>query len=108
MARGWRSGSISWRATLSDSGIGRAPDLRRRWRSHLRLARGRIDDAVARWDRSHLHDFTLTEGTTLTTPSEAGRRPVPPSTIGGQGSAGRKLRAFVSYVDRGRRCPREG
>jgi hypothetical protein len=27
-----------------------------------------IDDAFARWDRSHLHDFTLADGTRLTTP----------------------------------------
>jgi hypothetical protein len=27
-----------------------------------------IDDAFARWDRSHLHDFTLGDGTRLTTP----------------------------------------
>jgi len=27
-----------------------------------------IDDAFARWDRAHLHDFTLADGTRLTTP----------------------------------------
>src|SRR5881396_4160341 len=27
-----------------------------------------IDDAFARWDRSHLHDFTIADGTRLTTP----------------------------------------
>lgn len=27
-----------------------------------------IDDAFARWDRAHLHDFTLGDGTRLTTP----------------------------------------
>src|SRR6266568_2900149 len=27
-----------------------------------------IDDAFARWDRAHLHDFTLADGTWLTTP----------------------------------------
>ncbi|MCZ7589936.1 MAG: plasmid pRiA4b ORF-3 family protein [Gaiella sp.] len=27
-----------------------------------------IDDALARWDRSHLHDFTLADETRLTTP----------------------------------------
>ena len=26
------------------------------------------DDAFARWDRAHLHDFTLADGTRLTTP----------------------------------------
>ena len=29
-----------------------------------------IDDAFARWDRAHLHDFTLVDGTRLTTPYE--------------------------------------
>jgi hypothetical protein len=29
-----------------------------------------IDDAFARWDRSHLHEFTLGDGTRLTTPYE--------------------------------------
>jgi hypothetical protein len=29
-----------------------------------------IDDAFARWDRAHLHDFTLADGTRLTTPYE--------------------------------------
>ncbi len=28
-----------------------------------------IDDAFARWDRAHLHDFTLADGTRLTTPT---------------------------------------
>jgi len=27
-----------------------------------------IDDAFARWDRAHLHEFTLADGTRLTTP----------------------------------------
>jgi hypothetical protein len=27
-----------------------------------------IDDAFARWDRAHLHEFTLVDGTRLTTP----------------------------------------
>jgi hypothetical protein len=27
-----------------------------------------IDDAYARWDQAHLHDFTLADGTRLTTP----------------------------------------
>lgn len=27
-----------------------------------------IDDAYARWDRAHLHDFSLADGTRLTTP----------------------------------------
>jgi hypothetical protein len=30
---------------------------------HLAAA---IDDAFARWDRSHLHEFTLTDGTVIT------------------------------------------
>jgi hypothetical protein len=29
-----------------------------------------IDDAFARWDRAHLHDFSLADGTRLTTPHE--------------------------------------
>ena len=29
-----------------------------------------IDDAFARWDRAHLHEFELTDGTRLTTPYE--------------------------------------
>src|SRR5450759_1245861 len=29
---------------------------------------GAIDDAFARWDRAHLHDFSLADGTRLTTP----------------------------------------
>lgn len=29
-----------------------------------------IDDAFARWDRAHLHEFSLTDGTRLTTPYE--------------------------------------
>jgi hypothetical protein len=29
-----------------------------------------IDDAFARWDRAHLHEFTLADGTRLTTPYE--------------------------------------
>ncbi len=29
-----------------------------------------IDDAFARWDRSHLHEFRLADGTRLTTPYE--------------------------------------
>jgi hypothetical protein len=29
-----------------------------------------IDDAFARWDRSHLHEFGLADGTRLTTPFE--------------------------------------
>lgn len=29
-----------------------------------------IDDAFARWDRAHLHDFSLADGTRLTTPYE--------------------------------------
>jgi len=38
-------------------------------RSHTfaQLARA-IDDAFARWDRAHLHEFTLADGTRLTRP----------------------------------------
>lgn len=40
-------------------------------RSHIfaQLAEA-IDDAFARWDRAHLHDFKLADGTRLTTPYE--------------------------------------
>ena len=40
-------------------------------RSHTftQLARA-IDDAFARWDRAHLHEFTLADGTRLTRPYE--------------------------------------
>ena len=40
-------------------------------RSHTfaQLARA-IDDAFARWDRAHLHEFTLADGTRLTRPHE--------------------------------------
>jgi hypothetical protein len=31
-----------------------------------------IDDAFARWDRAHLHQFGLADGTVLTTPFEPG------------------------------------
>jgi hypothetical protein len=31
-----------------------------------------IDDAFARWDRAHLHQFDLADGTVLTTPFEPG------------------------------------
>jgi hypothetical protein len=33
---------------------------------------GAIDDAFARWDRAHLHEFELADGTLLTTPFEPG------------------------------------
>lgn len=40
-------------------------------RSHTFAQLGRaIDDALARWDRAHLHEFTLSDGTRLTTPYE--------------------------------------
>lgn len=39
-----------------------------RTHSFAQLA-GAIDDAFARWDRAHLHDFTLADGTRLTTPT---------------------------------------
>jgi hypothetical protein len=29
-----------------------------------------IDDAFGRWDRAHLHEFTLTDGTRVTTPDD--------------------------------------
>jgi hypothetical protein len=29
-----------------------------------------IDDAFARWDRAHLHEFTLADGTRITTPDD--------------------------------------
>ena len=41
------------------------------WRDEEGLARliaAWPDDAFARWDRSHLHEFTLADGTRLTTP----------------------------------------
>jgi hypothetical protein len=40
-------------------------------RSHTfaHLARA-VDDAFARWDRSHLHEFTLSDGTRVATPDE--------------------------------------
>ena len=31
-----------------------------------------IDDAFARWDRAHLHEFRLVDGTRLTTPDLVG------------------------------------
>jgi hypothetical protein len=40
-----------------------------RTHTFAQLARA-IDDAFARWDRAHLHDFRLADGTRLTTPYE--------------------------------------
>lgn len=40
-----------------------------------------IDDAFARWDRAHLHEFRLADGTRLTTPygnDDEGRLPRDP------------------------------
>ena len=40
-----------------------------RTHTFAQLARA-IDDAFARWDRAHLHDFHLADGTRLTTPHQ--------------------------------------
>lgn len=40
-----------------------------RTHTFAQLARA-IDDAFARWDRAHLHDFNLADGTRLTTPHQ--------------------------------------
>jgi hypothetical protein len=58
----------------SCSGPGRAgcsPQPAARSHSFAALATA-IDDAFARWDRAHLHQFELADGTLLTTPFEPG------------------------------------
>ena len=45
-----------------------------------------IDDAFARWDRAHLHEFRLADGTRLTTPYGDDDELGPRSTTGGRSS----------------------
>jgi len=44
------------------------PDLRGWPGPHLSALATAIDDAFARWDRGHLHDCRLADGSRLTTP----------------------------------------
>ena len=69
MARPWLSIRVELVGAAAHS-CGRAPDVCSRppaAHTFADLATA-IDDAFARWDRAHLHEFRLADGTRLTTP----------------------------------------